>query len=112
MPGYFIQSILLTNLTVGGIPVFERGAFGLCTLSGDRWTMGEPNPFTKTWNAAVPITVGPHQTILVTATVTEGELEVPFIITFSSKSTGVKTQMHGVWRGTSSWDIHYDVRET
>jgi hypothetical protein len=75
------------------------------------WKWGESQSVTKTYTAELPVVAGPGKTVEAVSTVNKGQLEVPYTIILSSKSTGVQTTMRGVWRGVSTWDLRHTVRE-
>ncbi|KAI0267340.1 hemolytic lectin [Gloeopeniophorella convolvens] len=66
----------------------------------------------KTHQGNFPVTIEPHKSVKVVSYVTHGDIEVPYTINFSSKTTGTKTYTKGVWRGTATWHLRSEVAST
>ncbi|KAJ3485529.1 hypothetical protein NLI96_g4885 [Meripilus lineatus] len=102
------------TITIGmsfkaGIPLIAETEFTVEASSTNQWTWGEQTSFSKSYTATFPVKAGPHETVRAVSTVNKGELEVPFTMYLSSKSTGTKTETKGIWRGVSTWDLRHTV---
>ena len=86
-------------MLIAGIPIVAETEFSIDTSLSNQWTWGEQNSFSKTYTANFPVKAGPHETVRAVSTVNKGEIEVPYTIILSSKSTGTKTETKGTWRG-------------
>lgn len=93
----------------GGVPFVAEAEFSIDTSLSNQWTWGEQNSFTKSYTMTFPVKAGPHETVRAVSTVNKGDIEVPFTIHFVSKSTGVKTETKGIWRGVSTWDLRHTI---
>ncbi|KAL0572240.1 hypothetical protein V5O48_009722 [Marasmius crinis-equi] len=95
-----------------GIPfVGEKGDLSFGLSSSSKWTWGKSDSTEKAWRVTFTVVAPPGKTVYATAVVSHGELEVPYTIFVSSKSTGVKTETKGIWRGVSSWNLRYSPLE-
>jgi hypothetical protein len=75
------------------------------------WKFGEQNSFTTSYVASFPVKAEAGKTVRAVSTVNRGELEVPYTIYMSSKSTGTKVETKGKWRGVSTWDLRHTISE-
>lgn len=75
-----------------------------------QWKWGKVDSTSFAYTAQFPVKVQPGEAVKVSATVSSGSLTVPFTVHLSSKSTGVKTETKGIWRGVTTWDlsVHYE----
>ena len=73
------------------------------------WSWGRSNEFTKTWSAKFPVKAAPGKTVRAVSTVTRGELEVPYTIVSKGTMSGKLYEMHGTWRGVSTWDLTHSL---
>ncbi|KAI0040028.1 hypothetical protein FA95DRAFT_1566775, partial [Auriscalpium vulgare] len=92
----------------GGVPFTTVGEIRVDSTASD-WKYGEANSFTKKYTASVPVKVGPRKTVRVVSVVNKGKLEVPYTISLSSKSAGVKVETKGIWYGVSTWDLRHTI---
>ena len=87
--------------------MISKTEFSLSASHSSTWTWGKTEAFEKTYTASFSVQAAPKEAIRAISTVTKGEIEVPYKITFASKSTGTKATTEGVWRGVSHWEIRH-----
>ncbi len=102
-------NILILWVFEAGVPIVAEAEFNVETSLSNEWKWGEQNSFSKSYTATFPVKAGPHETVRAVSTVNKGEIEVPYTIHLSSKSTGTKTETKGIWRGVSTWDLRHTV---
>jgi len=73
------------------------------------WTWGKTTEYTTQYTATFPVKASPQKSVRASSVVNQGTLDVPFTMYLSSKSSGVKVQTSGTWRGVSSWDLRHSV---
>jgi len=86
-----------TGFTVTAGTAFEVGIPGvvddkieLQASSTNTWVWGQTTSYTTNYTATFTIKVGPHKSVRATAVVNQGKLDVPYTMSLSSKSAGVK----------------------
>ena len=92
-----------------GIPNIASGKFTVESSTSKTWKWGETTSYSTQYTATFPVKAGPHQSVRAMAVVNQGTLDVPYVMHLSSKSSGVKVQTSGTWRGVSSWDLRYTI---
>ncbi|OBZ73067.1 hypothetical protein A0H81_07245 [Grifola frondosa] len=102
-------TISIGATTKAGIPFFAEAELRIDTSFTNDWRFGQSNEFSKSYTASFPVRAGPHMTVRAVSTVNKGELEVPYTIFLSSKSSGVKVETKGRWRGVSTWDLRHTI---
>ncbi|KAF9648921.1 hypothetical protein BDM02DRAFT_3128687 [Thelephora ganbajun] len=65
--------------------------------------------YSTQYTATFPVKAGPGKSVRASSVANQGTLDVPYTIYMSSKSTGVKVETKGTWRGVSSWDIRHTL---
>jgi len=104
------------TVTVGmefsvGIPNIAESKFKVEASTTNTWTWGQTTSYTTSYTANFPVKAGPHQSVRATSVVNQGTLDVPYVMHMSSKSTGVKVETSGTWRGVSSWDLRHTITD-
>lgn len=97
---------------VVGIPIVDEGTFSVDTSTTNTWTWGSTTSYSTDYTETFPVTASPNTTVLASALVDQGTLNVPYTMYMSSKSTGVSVTTTGTWTGVSSWDLRYTLTET
>ncbi|KAJ7473451.1 hemolytic lectin [Mycena latifolia] len=94
-----------------GIPEIAEVEFRVDESFNKSWTYGKTESIQKTYKANFPVKAAARTKVHAVSTVNVGNLEVPYTLYLSSKSTGAKAQTHGIWRGVSSWDLRHSLSE-
>ncbi|KAJ6583886.1 hemolytic lectin [Mycena vulgaris] len=94
-----------------GIPVIGGTEFHVDTTLKKEWKVGTETSFEKTYTTNGSVKVGPNASVRAIATLTIGTLVAPYTLFLSSKSKGVKTQIRGLWRGESSWQMELSTED-
>ncbi|KAF8662711.1 hypothetical protein AX16_001153 [Volvariella volvacea WC 439] len=87
----------------GGIPTVTDNGFQIDPNYMGVWKFGQTTSFSKTYNPIMGILLAGNSAR--SATVTKGDIEVPFVIQLKSRSTGTIAETQGVWRSNSSWNF-------
>lgn len=77
--------------------------------TSNTWTWGKTTQYSTQYTATFPVKAGPHNSVRASSVVNQGMLDVPYTMCMSSKSTGVKVETTGTWRGISSWDLRHTI---
>jgi hypothetical protein len=94
------------GLCLVGIPQITGGVEAEMQISTtETYTYGQVEEKSKTYIASFPVNAKAGTNVRCVATVSKGNLTVPFTITLKSKSNGVQTEMRGIWTGVSTWDL-------
>jgi hypothetical protein len=88
-----------------GVPILAEGKVEVSAKVHTNLKWGRTNTTSHTFAANVPLSVPPHTTLMVTATVTESILSVPFTTTWKSLKTGNTMTAKGVFKGLSCADL-------
>ena len=89
--------------------MIAEGKFSVSASTTNTWTWGKTTEYGIQYTATFPLKAGPHKTVRATSVVNQGTLDVPYTIYMSSKSSGVKVETSGTWRGVSSWDLRHTI---
>ena len=91
------------------MPYVAGGSVRLNNSDTKTFHFGREDSFTKTYSTSIPVPTGPHTMAKATATVQQGTIEVPYVVTLVSSINGAETQTTGVWRGVTTWGLHIDI---
>ena len=97
------------HLPAGGIPLVAEAKLTVEASNSHTWTWGKTTEFNTQYTATFPVKAGPQKSVRATSMVNQGMLDVPYTMYLSSKSSGVKVQTSGTWRGVSSWDLRHTI---
>ena len=92
------------------MPTFVESKLLFEASTNNTWTWGKTTEYSTQYAAKFRVKAGPRKSVRVSSVVNQGMLDVPFTMYMSSKSTGVKVQTTGTWRGVSSWDPRHTVK--
>jgi len=91
------------------VPTVVESKLSLEASAKNTWTWGKTTEYSTQYTAKFHVKAGPRKSVRVSSVVNQGTLDVPFTMYMSSKSTGVKVQTTGTWRGVSSWDPRHTI---
>ncbi|KAK7033618.1 hypothetical protein VNI00_012617 [Paramarasmius palmivorus] len=102
------------TITIGstfsaGIPGVGEIGLTLDRSFSNEWTWGKEDSVAKSYTATFPVKAGPKQTVRAVSTVNKCDLDVPYTIYMSSKSTGTKVETKGIWRGVTTWNLRHKI---
>lgn len=109
-----------------GVSVESSGKVGVPAVSGAsekvtvsteietsyNWTNGEKNISSKTFSINQPVKVAAQTSVKCIATYKKCQLDVPYKMTFQSKSVGKNIIQSGVWHGVSAYNLVSSFQET
>jgi len=92
-----------------GVPLVAESKLTVEASSSHTWTWGKTTEYSTQYTATFPVKAGPRKSVRASSVVNQGMLDVPYTMFMSSKSTGVKVETTGTWRGVSSWDLRHTI---
>ena len=86
-----------------------EGKLSVEASSTNTWTWGKTTEYNTQYVATFPVKAGPRTSVRAMSVANQGILDVPYVMHASSKSSGVKVETKGTWRGVSSWDLRHTI---
>eukprot|EP01083_Nonionella_stella_P178308 629465_1 len=93
-----------------GLPLVAEGEVSTELSTEHTWTWGTEETTTQSYTASYPVKAGPKSNVQAQGVVMKATLNVPYTITVKSSLDGATFKSSGIWKGVSTWDLNYTVK--
>ena len=103
------------QITVGtefkaGFPCLAEGKVSVEVSTSHSWTWGETETYGQSYQAEFPVTAPPRSTVIAKALVWQQKLDVPYEMVIEL-GDGEIVKSTGIWKGVSTFNIHYELNQ-